>query len=339
MQQNSQGIVSPDFKKLVYPSVYYYPNSGSTACDVFVINLDKAKSNTDKILTANVVHRVSEPILSTEKSNDNYYTFRTLTPVDFSSDGTKILIKEKIGNTKDGIWKTTPYVYDFQTKTSYNLEDVRSSIVYYWENANGTKLDDVRWDIVPLGFSQQNPDLIIVRAMAYTGDKPVNLGTWSISSHGESPKLVTLKATAGVSISMNGYKLVKDGVVSPSVTESEEKQLKRIEKDNIKQKKKEDKEEIKELEKAYKLKIKEMDSEFKESQKDYDLRKKINGSTEGVDALEKYKEAKELQAIKKQQQLEKQKERELKRLERQKQKAEKDALKKQNKENDNSSEN
>ena len=24
-QQNAQGIVSPDFTKLVYPSVYYYP--------------------------------------------------------------------------------------------------------------------------------------------------------------------------------------------------------------------------------------------------------------------------------------------------------------------------
>jgi hypothetical protein len=85
-QQNTQGIVSPDFTKLVYSSVYYYPNSGSTACDVFVIKLDKAKSNMDKILTANVVHRYSEPILSTEKSNDNYYTFRTITPVDFSAD-------------------------------------------------------------------------------------------------------------------------------------------------------------------------------------------------------------------------------------------------------------
>ena len=89
-QQNSQGIVSPDFTKLVYPSVYYYPNSGSTACDVFVIQLDKAKSNMDKVLTANVIHRLSEPILSTEKSNDNYYTFRTITPVDFNNDGTKI---------------------------------------------------------------------------------------------------------------------------------------------------------------------------------------------------------------------------------------------------------
>ena len=123
-QQNAQGIVSPDFKRLVYPSVYYYPNSGSTACDLFVINLEEAKSNMDRILTANTVHRLSEPILSTEKTNDNYFTFRTLTPVDFTPDGTKLLVKEKIGNTRDGIWKTTPIVYDFSVGNSYSLADV-----------------------------------------------------------------------------------------------------------------------------------------------------------------------------------------------------------------------
>ena len=120
---------SPDFSKLVYPSVYYYPDSASTACDLFVINLEEAKSNLHKILTANVIHRLAEPILSTDKNIDNYFTFRTLTPVDFSSDGTKLLVKEKIGNTKDGIWKTTPVVYDFTTNVSYSLVEVPQIIL------------------------------------------------------------------------------------------------------------------------------------------------------------------------------------------------------------------
>lgn len=51
-------------------------------------------------------------------------------------------------------------------------------------------LDDKRWDITPLGFSQNNPDWIIVTAEAYTGEIPVNLGTWTIMSSGESPRLV-----------------------------------------------------------------------------------------------------------------------------------------------------
>ena len=315
-QQNAQGIVSPDFTKLVYPAIYYYPNSGSTACDLFVIQLDKAKSNMDKILTANVVHRLSEPILSTEKSIDNYYTFRTLTPVDFSTDGNKLLVKEKIGNTKDGIWKTTPYIYDFERNISYSLEDIREAIEYYWKLAKNINLNDKRWDITPLGFSVKNPDWVIVNAVAYTGNTPVNLGVWTISYVGESPRLVSMSAD-NIDISMNGYKLVKDGVVSQNITKIEEKQLKQIEKDKVKEKKKEDKDELKELKKSYKAKLKELDNEYKESQNDYKLRQKINSTTSENEALEKYKEIKEQIKIKQQEQLEKQRQKELRVLEKQ----------------------
>lgn len=320
-QQNAQGIVSPDFKKLVYPSIYYYPNSASTACDLFVINLEEAKSNKDKILTANVLHRVSEPILSTEKSNDNLYTFRTLTPVDFSTDGTKLLVKEKIGNTKDGIWKTTPIVYDFVNNVSYNLIEVRGAIVYYWERYKNLDLDDKRWDVYPLGFDAENPDWVIVNAVAYTGNTPINLGTWKITYTGEQSRLVTFDNSA-VNVSMNGYKLVKSGVEPPAVSEKEAENLKKIEKEKAKNKKKQDKQELKELEKAYKTKIKEMDAEFKESQKDYNLRQRINSSTTGNEGIEKYREIKEQQEAKRQQLLEKQKEKELKLLEKQKAKDE-----------------
>lgn len=328
-QQNAQGIVSPDFTKLVYPAVYYYPNSGSTACDLFVINLEEAKSNMDKILTANTIHKLSDPILSTDKTNDNYYTFRTLTPVDFSADGTKLLVKEKIGNTKDGIWQTTPIVYDFSTDVSYRLIEVRDAVAYYWKENKGLDLEDKRWDIYPLGFAADNTDWVIVNAVAYTGGTPVNLGTWTVNSKGEQSRLVTF-TNSEVQISMNGYKLVKDGVVSPSITEKEEKQLKRIEKEKAKQKKKEDKAEVKALEQSYKAKIKQMNAEFKESQKDYNLRRRIQGSTSGDEILIKYKEVKAEQEAKKQLQLEKQKAKELKRLEKERKKEEKQRAKQSN---------
>ena len=324
-QQNAQGIVSPDFSKLVYPSVYYYPNSASTACDLFVINLEEAKTNLDKVLTANTLHRVSDPILSTDKKNDNYYTFKTLTPVDFSSDGTKLLIKEKIGNSKDGIWKSTPIVYDFNNKVSYELIEIRDAIAYYWKENKQLNLDDKRWDIYPLGFAANKPDWIVVNAFAYTGDTPVNLGTWAVSSKGEQSRLITFQQ-ATVPISMNGYKLVKDGVVSPGITEREQKQLKRIEKENAKLKKQEEKAELKELKNSYKAKIKEMNAEFKEEQKDYNLRRRIQGSTSGEDILIKYKEIKAEQQAKEQQKLEKQKEKELKRLEKERAKQQKEKL-------------
>lgn len=316
-QQNAQGIVSPDFKKLVYPSVYYYPNSASTACDLFLINLEEAKSNKDRILTANVLHRVSEPILSTEKSNENLYIFRTLTPIDFTPDGTKLLVKEKIGNSKDGIWKTTPIVYDFTNKISYNLLEIRGAIVYYWERYKSLDLDEKRWDVYPLGFDAENPDWVVVNAIAYTGDTPINLGIWKVTYTGEQSRLVTFDNSA-INISINGYKLVKSGVEPPTVTEKEAKALQNIEKEKVKLKQKRDKTELKELKKAYKTELKEMDAEFKASQKDYNLRQKINTSTSANEGIERYKKIKEQQETKRHQQLEKQKEKELRQLEKSK---------------------
>ena len=321
-QQNIQGIVSPDFTKLVYPAVYYYPNNASTACDLFVINLDEAKSNKDKILTANVLHRVSEPILSTEKSVNNDYTFRTLTPVDFSSDGSKLLVKEKVGNNKDGIWKTTPIVYDFTNKISYNLVEVRGAIAYYWERYKSLDLDDKRWDVYPLGFDAENPDWVIVNAVAYTGSTPVNLGVWKVTYTGEQSRLVSFKNSA-VNVSMNGFKLIKAGVEPSAITEKEASFLKKVEQEKVKQQKKDDKAEVKELEKSYKAKIKEMNAEYRETRKDYDLRQRINSSTSGNEGIEKYKQIKTEQENKKEADLWAQKVKELKRVQKQRAKEEK----------------
>ena len=321
-QQNIQGIVSPDFTKLVYPAVYYYPNNASTACDLFVINLDEAKSNKDKILTANVLHRVSEPILSTEKSVNNDYTFRTLTPVDFSSDGSKLLVKEKVGNNKDGIWKTTPIVYDFTNKISYNLVEVRGAIAYYWERYKSLDLDDKRWDVYPLGFDAENPDWVIVNAVAYTGSTPVNLGVWKVTYTGEQSRLVSFKNSA-VNVSMNGFKLIKAGVEPSAITEKETSFLKKVEQEKVKQQKKDDKAEVKELEKSYKAKIKEMNAEYGEARKDYDLRQRINSSTSGNEGIEKYKQIKTEQENKKEADLWAQKVKELKRVQKQRAKEEK----------------
>ena len=73
-----------------------------------------------------------------------------------------------------------------------------------------------------------------------------------------------------------------------------------------------------------------MNAEFKESQKDYNLRRRIQGSTSGDEILIKYKEIKAEQEAKKQQKLEKQREKELKRLEKQRQKEEKANANKEN---------
>src|SRR5574344_1819167 len=289
-QQNAQGIVSPDYQILVYPSVYYYPNSASTSCDLFVIPLEDAKSNLDKIMTANTSHRIQTPILSTDTDNKNYGTFRTITPIDFSNDGSKLLAKEKIGNVEDGIWQTRVLVYDFRNRTSYDLVEVRDAISYYWKNKENLNLDEKRWDIYPLGFSVEEPDRIVVESYAYTGSVPVNLGIWSIDSHGEQSRLVSLNKTSDISISENGFKLEQDGVVAPIIVKQEQEQKKQVEKLNNKNAKKKEKTEIGQMKKEYQQEIDALNMDYKFNAKEYNIRRKYQTTTINNEGYQKYKE-------------------------------------------------
>lgn len=213
-QFNAQGIVSGDYTKLVYPAVYYYAEADCVSTDLFVINLDPKLNNLEKVQRANVVNRETNPILSTSKDIDNKFLFRTLTPIDFSSDNSKLAIKEKIGYKHDGIWKTELWVYDFNKQQAKNLTVLREAIAYYWKLAERIDLDEKRWDIYPMGFDANNDDRILASAYAYTGDSPKFLGVWSIDINNEAAKLESEKGVS-VPVSMVGYKLTEDSDVKP----------------------------------------------------------------------------------------------------------------------------
>ncbi len=260
-QINAQGIVSGDYKKLVYPAVYYYAEGDCTSCDLFLINLNPTLPNVEKVQRANVLNKEPEPLISTSKDIDEKFVFRTLTPIDFSSDNSKLVIKEKIGYRHDGIWKTELWVYDFNKKQAKRLPQIRDAIVTYWEMNSGVDFDYKRWDIYPMGFDANNENRIVVCAYAYTGDVPKFLGTWSIDMDGENTKLESL-TSATFPVSIIGYKLVEDSEVTPiSEIEFEAKMAKEKEKTAKKQEKADKKldEEIKRLE--YVRKTHEMDME------------------------------------------------------------------------------
>ncbi len=290
-QINAQGIVSPDYSKLVYPAIYYYPDSASVAADLFVIPLDDTNDTyLNKILKANVAKRIPSPILSTDKAIDNFAAFRTLTPVDFSTDGTKLLVKEKIGSSEDGIWQTRVYIYDFKRKTSYDLVEIRDSIVYFWKEYMDVNLDDKRWDIYPLGFDKNSPNRIIVQAYAYTGEMPVYLGAWSIDCYGNQSRLISFNRRYIPQVSINGFKIVKNGVESYQTVEMQEKFLKKQSKVLEKQKKEEDKVRVKEIKDEYKYAVKALDADYKDEYRDYKKLQSLKGSTENIDLENAYRQ-------------------------------------------------
>ena len=228
-QINAQGIISGDKTMLVYPAVYYYAQSDCTSCDLFLIKLDPTLNDTEKAMRANIIQREETPLLSTSKDIETKYIFRTLTPIDFSSDNKKLAVKEKIGYRHDGIWKTDLWVYDFEKKEGKKLPQVREAIINYWAKTSGVDFEENRWDIYPMGFDANDDNRIVVCAYAYTGDVPKFLGTWSIDVEGKNSRLESLDGS-DIPISVIGYRLAEDSVKDASEVEFEARQAKKTEK-------------------------------------------------------------------------------------------------------------
>lgn len=278
-QINAQGIVSGDKTMLVYPAVYYYAQTDCTSCDLFLIKLDPKLTDTEKVMRANIIQREEEPLISTDKSVDTKFIFRTLTPIDFSSDNKKLVVKEKVGHRHDGIWKTDLWVYDFEKKEGKKFPQIREAIVDYWANAGGVDFDEKRWDIYPMGFDANDDNRIIVCAYAYTGEVPQFLGTWSIDVDGKNSKLESVEGS-DVPVSVIGYRLTEDSVKEPYEVKFEAKIAKQKEKAQKKREKK-DKNFDKKLQKIeYKRKIEQMnmDTYLKIKQRK-DAQKELKKST------------------------------------------------------------
>lgn len=288
-QQNAQGIISPDITRLVYPAIYYSSDSASTSAELFEIPLDMDETPLYRVMKAHTSNRTQKPLMETSKTIDNFATFRTLTPVDFSADGTKLLVKEKIGNSYDGIWETEVWVYDFVERKALNLLEIRDAITHHWTTYRGLPLYEKRWDIVPLGFAVDEPDRIIATAYAYTGEKPVFLGVWSVDVKGEQSRLISLEASE-INVSPNGFKLVKSGVEPYTHVEEEEKQLKKLDKKHKKAEKEAEKAYYKQCKEDYKAELKAIDAEYRENIKEYNKLKSFKGTTTYNDAVEKYRE-------------------------------------------------
>lgn len=270
-------LIAPDTSIMIVPVVSYYAKTHSTDGDVYILPLRKGMPDVEKVIKANFGARNSVPIFSTDRTLIEWGLFKTITPVDFSLDLSKVVAKEKIGSVEDGIWQTNVLVYDFNTKRQYRLTEVREAIRYYWRTTKDLDVKNIRWDVYPLGFDANNQDRIIVAAYAYTGNPPRSLGTWSIDYRGGQVRMESL-TDENVNVSTIGLKIVQDGVVDPAsaVAESKlaEKYEKQKKKDAIKAKrekekqlKKELKQELKDIKQGYKDLKKEDVSEFSRKQK------------------------------------------------------------------------
>ncbi len=203
---NSIAVLSPDQSKLVYSVANFSPSQNTVSSQMYLINLNNGNSIKEKLKQANAAQRVREPLLSSGEFELTRSQFKTLVLVDWSVDGKKIAVKEKVGSVEDGVWQTNLWVYDFDTKQKIQLNAIREAIRYWWKTNQNKDLAEYMWDIYPVGWDANSPERIIVYAYAYTKKSPMFLGTWSIDAKGDRSELLSLDKT-NFPISVNGLAL------------------------------------------------------------------------------------------------------------------------------------
>lgn len=203
---SSAGILSPDKSKMVYTKCFFYPKFSQTSSSAYYIPVKETQDAYKALYMTNVMQQEIQPIVEVGMDEIVDYQFRTLFPIDWSKDSTKIAFKEKIGSNLNETWQTNVIIYDFKTKSWKRLTAVREAIIYWWRQNKQIELKDYMWDIFPVGWDKSNPDRLIVYAYAFTGEKPLFLGTWSIDYNEEKSSLISINSTAA-EIDLNGFGL------------------------------------------------------------------------------------------------------------------------------------
>lgn len=209
----SQGVFDPSFKYIAYTQYYYTPLYNQISSEVYVQKLKEGATRMQKALSATPLNTHRTAAIETGTKEFQKDLFSTLTIVDFSKDSKKLLVKEKIGSNKEGIFRNYVWVYFMQGDEiewfAIKFNNLNETIKKYHAQNSYIALDNYRWDIKPLGFSKENPDVIIVESYAWDKDKKeIFLGLWGLNCADASVQLIS-KDPMPVELSINGL-MVKE---------------------------------------------------------------------------------------------------------------------------------
>ena len=193
---------------VAYPFYYYSPSTNQISSNFYVEKLDTTKTKQKRILDYNHLQKERIPIIEAGTKETYQNLFNGLTLVDWSKDSSKLLIKEKVGSTEGGVYKTYLYVHymegDVEAGKTVKLDRLDKAIRYYYTDWEKRQIIKYRYDIIPLGFSAENDSIIIL--LCYVYDKNGNklfLGKWGYNCDTEAILLLS-KTDYTPEISSNG---------------------------------------------------------------------------------------------------------------------------------------
>ena len=193
---------------VAYPKYYYSSDIDMIYSEFYIGELDTSKTKTKRILDFNHKQTYKIPIIQSGVNEQYKNLFKGLTLVDWNRNSNKILVKEKVGSTLEGVYRTYLYVYFLDSKQTKKLSDIDSKLQKYYLSHEKLNLNNYLYEINPLGFTTDNDDVIAFHL--FTFDKNTKerffMGTWVYNVVNNSMKLYS-RENPSISVGSNGIVL------------------------------------------------------------------------------------------------------------------------------------
>lgn len=204
----SKPLIAPDFSGYVYSDVFFLPETRQTLSKLFFVPLPSTglpKNPADaRQLTSwfdpNQTLQRRQQLYAVGDVRIRHYAFDTLTPIDWTHDSTKLLIKRRAGIIYTGLRCSDIMVWDKQGGVLSVYAELVHALEYHWRKQENQQtwnapegVTNMAWDVEPLGWQTGSNTVFYWRGWAFTqqnGGGRYNLGIWQYNIQTQTTTLI-----------------------------------------------------------------------------------------------------------------------------------------------------
>ena len=222
----SEVVASPDRQWFAYSEVLFIPPARQTISKLYLVAVPALPPAKTSRLPSEEVSNPPQPVPMsfyldrfdpTKHFKDRKtltavgyskvvpYAFQTLTVVDWSANGRKLLYKQKSGVLHLGLRTSDIWVADLDRGVATIYPAIHRVIKNYWKtHGDLPHIDELAWDIQPLGWEPGSDRGILLKAWAFDKVEKKFLGLWKYDLEADRTTLLSLEDNP-VPVAANGW--------------------------------------------------------------------------------------------------------------------------------------
>lgn len=231
-------VVSPEKSVFAYSDVMFVSNIRQTISKMYLVHVPPPPVQPQPHLPSEDVNNQPTPPPDPKAFQDRYdpdktlklrvnlaqvgfekvnpFDFKTLTIVDWSASGRKLLFKERSGTLHVGVKVTDILIYDEGKGTVTIYPEVQRVITHYWvTHGNQPNMNKLSWEIQPLGWEPGSDSNVLMKAWAFDKKEKKFLGLWRYDVDAERTTLLQLMDDP-VAVAANGWIATPVPIAPPS---------------------------------------------------------------------------------------------------------------------------